>query len=221
MLSNKSRNSMLLASVACACLLAAGTAAAQTGTWHLDPNHSSAQFAVRHMGISTVRGAFTKVSGDVTYDPSDVSQSTIDVVIDATSVDTHVEMRDNDLRGDHFLNVAQYPTLTFKSKRVTAAGTGKLQVTGDLTLHGVTKEVTLDVDGPSAPMKDPRGNLHMGASATTKIDRTDFGMTAMTAMVGSEVSILIDVELVQRLGPPRGSGQAPPPGQGPPPTTPH
>ena len=221
MLRSKSLNWMLLANVACACLMGPGTAAAQTETWHLDPNHSSAQFSVRHMGISTVRGAFTKLSGDVMYDPSNVSQSTIDVVIDATSVDTHVEMRDKDLRGDHFLNVAQYPTLTFKSKRVTPAGTGKLQVTGDLTLHGVTKEVTLDVDGPTAPMKDPRGNLHMGASATTKIDRTDFGMAGMTAMVGSEVSIQIDVELVQRLGPPRGSGQAPPAGQAPPPSAPH
>jgi len=220
MLKNKSWNLMRLARVACAFLIAAGTAAAQTETWHLDSNHSSAEFSVRHMGISTVRGAFSKVGGDVTYDPSNVSQSTIDVVIDATSVDTHVEMRDKDLRGDHFLNVAQYPTLTFKSKRVTPAGTGKLQVTGDLTLHGVTKEVTLEVDGPTAPMKDPRGNLHMGASATTKIDRTDFGMTGMTAMVGSEVSIQIDVELVQRLGPPRGSGQAPPAAPAPPPSTP-
>ena len=221
MLRNKSLNLVLLASVACACLMAPGTVAAQTETWHLDPNHSSAQFSVRHMGISTVRGAFTKLSGDVTYDPSNVSQSTIDVVIDATSVDTHVEMRDKDLRGDRFLNVAQYPTLTFKSKRVTPAGAGKLKVTGDLTIRGITKEVTLDVDGPTAPMKDPRGNLHMGASATTKIDRTDFGMTGMTAMVGSEVSIQIDVELVQRLGPPRGSGQTPPTGQAPPPSALH
>ena len=112
---NKSWNSILLASVACASLLAPGTAAAQTGTWQLDPNHSSAQFSVRHMGISTVRGAFTKLSGEVTYDPSNISQSTIDVVIDAASVDTHVEMRDHDLRGDHFLNVAQFPTLTSRA----------------------------------------------------------------------------------------------------------
>jgi polyisoprenoid-binding protein YceI len=198
MLRNESWKSVLLIGVSAACL-AAGSAVAQTDTWQLDPNHSSAQFSVRHMGISTVRGAFTKLSGEVTYSSSDVSKSTVDVTIDTNSVDTHVERRDNDLRSDHFLDVAKYPAMTFKSKRVVAAGAGKLQVIGDLTLHGVTKEVTLDVDGPSAPMKDPRGNLHMGASATTKINRSDFGMTGMTAMVGDEISIIIDVELVQRV----------------------
>jgi len=174
------------------------SAAAQAETWQLDPAHSAAQFSVRHMGISTVRGTFTKVSGTVQYDPADVTKSSIDVAIDAASVDSRVEMRDNDLRGPHFLDVKQFPQITFKSKRIEHAGDGKLKAIGDLTIHGVTKEVTLDVDGPSAPMKDPRGNMHMGASATTAINRSDFGVSAMTAMVGTDVNITIDVELVKQ-----------------------
>ena len=215
MLRNKSLKSTLLVSAAfCGSYVAAASTEAQIETWHLDPAHSAAQFSVRHMGISTVRGGFTKVSGDVKYSPSDLSKSSVDVVIDAKSVDTRVEKRDNDLRSDHFLDVAKYPTITFKSKRVVPSGT-KLQVTGDLMIHGVTREVVLDVDGPSAPMKDPMGNLHVGALASTKINRSDFGMTGMTPMVGDEVTILIDVELVQRLAPPPGPGQAPPPGSRP------
>ena len=125
-------------------------------TWNIDPNHTAAQFSVRHLGISTVRGAFTKVSGSVQYDPSDPAKTTIEATIDANSVDTRVEKRDNDLRSPDFFDVAKYPTLTFKSKRVEAAGAGKLKIVGDLTIHGVTKEVVLDVDGPSAPIQDPR-----------------------------------------------------------------
>ncbi len=192
--------------------MAYGWAAAQTETWHLDPPHSAAQFSVRHMGISTVRGTFTKVSGDVTYSASDPTKSSLDVTIDANSVDTRVETRDNDLRGSRYLDVAKFPTITFKSKQVAGAGAGKLKVTGDLTIHGVTKEVVLDVDGPSSPAKDPRGNLRMGASATTKVNRSDFGLSAMPGMVGEEVAIIIDVELVKQLNaPPPAPGQAPPP----------
>lgn len=149
------------------------------------------------MGISTVRGAFTKVSGSVQYDPSDLSKTSVDVTIDAASVDTRVEMRDNHVRSPDFLDAAKYPSLTFKSKRVESAGPGKLEVTGDLTIHGVTKTVVLDVEGPSDPIKDPRGNLHMGASATTKINRQDFGVSGIPVMVGNDVSITIDVELVK------------------------
>src|ERR1035437_9287662 len=164
------------------------------------------------MGISTVRGTFTKVSGVVTYSASDPTKSSLDVTIDANSVDTRVEMRDNDLRSPHFLDVAKFPAITFKSKRIVAAGEGKLKVTGDLTIHGVTKEVVLDVEGPTPPMNDPMGNPRMGASATTKINRSDFGVTTMPGMVGEEVVIVIDVELVKQLNAP-----PPPPGQGPPP----
>ncbi len=159
--------------------------------------HTAAQFSVRHMGISTVRGAFTKVSGSVRYDAADPSKTVIDVTIDAASIDTRVTMRDNDLRGASYFDVAKFPTLTFKSKRVEPAGSGKLKVIGDLTIHGVTKEVTLDVDGPSEPMKDPRGNIHMGASATTKISRKEYGVTGGAMMVGDEIPITIDVEMVQ------------------------
>ena len=174
------------------------SAAGQTETWQLDPPHSAAQFAVRHMGISTVRGTFTKMSGTVQYDPADPAKSSIDATIDAASVDSRVEMRDNDLRSPKFLDVQKFPTITFKSTHVEPVGTGKLKVTGDLTIHGVTKEVVLDVDGPSEPIKDPRGNVHMGASATTTINRRDFGVGNIpAAMVAENLTITIDLELVK------------------------
>jgi len=175
----------------------ATVAAAQAGTWQMDPNHSAAQFSVRHLGVSTVRGAFTKVSGSAKYDPADSTKTALDATIDASSVDTRVEMRDKDLRSPNFLDVAKYPTITFHSKQVKAAGEGKLQIVGDLTIHGVTKEVSLDVDGPSAPIKDPWGNQRMGASASTKINRQDFGVSGAAGVVGDEITITIDTELIQ------------------------
>ncbi|MBV9297034.1 MAG: polyisoprenoid-binding protein [Acidobacteriaceae bacterium] len=181
-------------------VLFASSVFAQTQTWKLDPPHSAAQFSVRHMGISTVRGTFTKVNGTVQYDPADPTKTSLDVTIDASSVDSRNDMRDNDLRSDHFLDVAKYPTLTFKSKRVEPAGNGKYKVTGDLTVHGVTKEVALDVEGPTGPIKDPRGNLHMGASATTTIKRSEFGVTGAPGMVGDDVQIALDVEMVRASG---------------------
>jgi polyisoprenoid-binding protein YceI len=178
-------------------LTVVGPAAAQAGTWKIDPNHSTAQFAVRHLGISTVRGSFTKVSGTATYDAADTSKDSVDVSIDTNSVDTRVEKRDNDIRSPHFLDAQKYPTITFKSKQAKSAGRGKLQLMGDLTIHGVTKEVVLDVDDVSAPIKDPMGNQRMGASATTKIIRQDFGVNADPGIVGDEISITIDAELIQ------------------------
>ena len=172
-------------------------ASAQVQTWQIDPNHTAAQFSVRHMGISTVRGAFTKVSGSAQYDPSNPSKSSVEVTIDADSVDTRVSMRDNDLRSPNFFEVAKYPTITFKSKSVQPAGEGKLKLVGDLTIHGVTKEVTLDVDGPSAPVTDQKGNQRIGASGSTKINRKDFGV-GTNPTVGDEVTITIDVELVHK-----------------------
>ncbi len=187
-------------------------AVAQTQTWYLDPPHSAAQFSVRHMGISTVRGTFTKVNG-VVQDSPDPSKASVNVTIDAASVDSRVEFRDKDLRSDNFFDVAKYPTITFQSTKVEPAGSGKLKVTGDLMIHGVTKQVVLDVDGPSAPFKDPKGKSHRGLSATTEINRSDFGMTADAGMVGDQVAIQLDVELVdQAPGPPRtGPGGPPPP----------
>lgn len=172
------------------------SASAQSDTWQLDPSHSSAEFSVRHMGISTVRGAFTKVAGTVQYSPADLAKTSLDITIDAASIDTRVEMRDKDVRGPRLLDVEKYPTITFKSKRVEAAGAGKLKITGDLTIHGVTKEVVLDVDGPTGPITDPRGNQKMGASATTQINREDFGVSGFpSAVISNEVGITIDVEL--------------------------
>jgi polyisoprenoid-binding protein YceI len=179
-------------------LLLAVSAAAQVETWQLDPAHSAAQFSVRHMGISTIRGTFTKVSGTVQYDRTAPAKSSVDVAIDTASVDSRVEMRDNDLRSSKFLDAEKYPTITFKSKRVEQAGAGKLKVTGDLTIHGVTKETVLDVDGPSEPIKGPQGGLRMGASAATTINRRDFWVSTYPgAMIGEDVSITIDVEMVQ------------------------
>ena len=173
------------------------SAAAQAGTWQIDPNHSAAQFSVRHLGVSTVRGAFTKVTGSAKYDPSDPTKDTLEATIDANSIDTRVAMRDNDLRSPNFLDVQKYPNITFVSKQAKAAGPGKLQITGDLTIHGVTKEVVLDVEGPSAPMKDPWGNQRIGASASTTINRKDFSVNGAPGVVGDDITITIDVELIQ------------------------
>jgi len=189
------KNQLLFPAAVLALLV--GTAAAQSQTWNIDPPHSTAQFSVRHLGISTVRGAFTKVSGTVQYDTANPAKTVIDASIDASSIDTRVDMRDNDLRSANYFDVAKFPTITFKSKKVEAAGTGKLKVTGDLTIHGVTKEAVLDVDGPSAPVKDPWGNNRIGVSASTKINRQDFGVSGGGAMIGDDIPITIDMELTQ------------------------
>jgi polyisoprenoid-binding protein YceI len=147
--------------------------------------------------VSTVRGAFTKVSGSAKFDAADPSKTSLDATIEASSVDTRVEMRDNDLRSPNFLEVQKYPTITFHAKQTKSAGSGKLQIIGDLTIHGVTKEVTLDVDGPSAPIKDPWGNQRIGASASTKINRKDFGVNGAPGVVGDDITITIDAELIQ------------------------
>lgn len=173
------------------------SAAAQATSWQIDPNHSAAQFSVKHLGVATVRGAFTKMSGSAKYDPSDPSKTSLDASIEAASIDTRVSMRDNDLKSANFLDVEKFPTITFHSRQVKAAGAGKLQIVGDLTIHGVTKEVTLDVDGPSAQIKDPWGNQRIGASASTKINRHDFGVNGAPGVVGDDIVITIDAELIQ------------------------
>jgi len=179
-------------------LAMAASAAAQAGTWQIDANHTAAQFSVKHLGVSTVRGAFTRVTGTVKYDSADPAKDSVDVTIDSNSVDTRVEMRDNDLRSPRFFDVQKYSTITFHSKSVKVAGPGKLQITGDLTIHGVTKEVVLDVDGPTEPIKDPMGKgQRMGASATTKVNRQDFGVSALSGLVGDEITITIDVEMTK------------------------
>jgi polyisoprenoid-binding protein YceI len=178
-------------------LATAAASGAQAGTWQIDPAHSSAQFSVRHLGVSTVRGAFTKVSGSAKYDPANIANSSLDATIDASSVDTRVEMRDNDLRSPNFLDVQKYPTITFHSRQTKLTRDGKVQITGDLTIRGVTREIVLDVDGPSAAIKDPWGNPRIGASATTMINRKDFGVNGAPGIVGDDINITIDAELFQ------------------------
>jgi polyisoprenoid-binding protein YceI len=184
-----------------ALLFFAVTALAQSQQWQIDPNHSAAQFSVKHMGISTVRGAFSKVTGTVQYDPNDVTKSVVNATIDASSIDTRVQMRDNDLKSASYFDVQKYPTITFKSKKVEKAGDGKLKVTGDLTIHGVTKEAVLDVDGPSAPIDQPAqmgGGKRMGASATTTINRNDFGVSGGGKMISDEATITLDLEMTHK-----------------------
>jgi len=180
-------------------LLLVGICSAETQTWQIDPNHTTSQFSVRHLGISTVRGVFEKTAGTVLYDPADPAKTQIDVTIDASSVNTRIERRDNDLRSPNFFDVAKYPTITFKSKKTEGTGQGKLKITGDLTIHGVTKEVVLDVDGPSQPV-NTMGGVRMGAEATTKINRRDFGVNGAPTVAGDEVQIILDVELKRAAG---------------------
>jgi polyisoprenoid-binding protein YceI len=175
----------------------------QASTWQIDPAHTSVQFSARHLMISNVRGEFTKVSGTITSDGDDPGSVKIDALIDAASIDTRVAMRDGHLRSPEFLDVEKYPTITFKSKKLEPNGKGKWKLTGDLTLHGVTCEVVLDVEGPTAIIKDPMGKTRVGASASATISRKDFGLTwnkaleAGGVMVGDEIPIVIDVEAVQ------------------------
>jgi polyisoprenoid-binding protein YceI len=179
-------------------------AGATTSEWRIDPQHSSAQFSVRHMAISTVRGAFSKVNGTILLDDKDLSKSTVNVTIDVSTVDTREPDRDNDLRSDKFFDVAHFPTMTFKSKKVEQLATGKLKVTGDLTIRGTTKEVVLDVEGPTAPVKDPWGNVRAAATATSKVNRQDFGVKWNATLdnggvvVGDEVNITIDAEMIKQ-----------------------
>src|SRR5215467_6528248 len=181
-------------------------AAAANSTWQIDPQHSSAQFAVRHLGLSTVRGAFSKLSGTVVLDDQDITKSSVEVTIDVNTVDTREPDRDKDLRSERFFDVAHFPTMTFKSKKLEQTAPGKLRVTGDLTIRGTTKEVVLDVDGLTAPTKDPWGNQRVAASATTKINRQDYGVKWNAKLdnggvvVSDDVNITIDVEMIQKAG---------------------
>jgi polyisoprenoid-binding protein YceI len=179
---------------------------AATSTWQIDPQHTAAQFSVRHMAISTVRGQFSSVKGTVQIDDTDVSKSIVDVTIDVTSVDTREPKRDAHLKSPDFFDAAKYPEMIFKSTKVEKTADGKLKVTGNLTIRGVTKEVILDVDGPTAPVKDARGMQRAGLTATTKINRQDYGVKWNAAMdnggvvVGDEISIVIDLEMVKPAG---------------------
>lgn len=177
---------------------------AQTSVWEIDPSHSSAQFAVRHLAVSTVRGEFSKVTGVIRLDETDVTKSSVEATIDATSLDTRDEKRDAHLRSADFFDTAKFPTITFRSRRIERAANGHLLVTGDLAIRGVTREVALDVDGLAPAVKDPWGNTKSGATATTRINRKDFGVSWNALMdnggfvVGEDVTITIDVELLKK-----------------------
>ena len=174
--------------------------------YDIDSSHSSASFKVRHLMVSNVRGEFRQVAGSVVIDEVDVTRSTVDVVIDAASIDTHDAKRDEHLRSADFFDVAAHPTLTFKSKRVQPGKGGGLFVTGDLTLHGVTREVVLDVEPLSPEVTDPWGNIKRGASARARVNRKDFGLVWNATLdgggvlVGEEVSVTLEVELGRRAG---------------------
>jgi len=176
----------------------------RAATWDLDPAHTSVQFSVRHLMVSTVRGAFGKVAGTVAVDEQDLTRSKIQATIDAASIDTRIEKRDAHLKSPDFLDVAKYPTITFVSKKIERVAPDHFKVTGDLTLHGVTREATLDVEGPTPEMNDPWGKTRAGAQATTTINRKDFGLTWNQALeaggvaVGDEVKITIDVEATKQ-----------------------
>jgi polyisoprenoid-binding protein YceI len=176
--------------------------------WGVDGNHTAAQFSVKHMLVSTVRGTLGKVSGVIDYDGKSADSIKVDISIDLNGINTGAEGRDKDLRSENFFDVAKFPTVTFKSKKVEAAGAGKFKLIGDLTIHGVTKEVALSVEGPSPILNQPNGGKKVGASATTTLNRRDFGlqynrMVEAAPVVGDEIQVQIDIEANQRpAGPP-------------------
>ena len=178
-------------------------ALAAAATWTIDRDHSSVGFKIRHLMVSNVKGSFEKHSGTVDLDDKDITKSKVDVSIETASINTNVELRDAHLKSADFFDVVKYPAMTFKSKKVAKAGKDKLKVTGDLTLHGVTKEVVLNVDGPTKEIKDLYGNIRKGASATATINRKDFGLNWNKALetggvvVGDEVHIIIEIEMIK------------------------
>jgi len=174
-----------------------------TVTWNIDPAHSAAEFKVKHMMISNVKGSFNGISGTLIEDTADPTRSQIDATIDIGTLNTGDAQRDTHLKSADFFHHEQHPHMTFKSTKVEKKGEGEYAVTGDLTMHGITRPVTFAVEGPSAPGKDPWGNTRIGLSATTKIHRKDFGLTWNAALetggilVGDDVQISLDVQFIK------------------------
>ena len=191
----------LFFTLAAATVPAIGTA--QALTWTIDPGHSAATFSVRHMIVANVKGEFSGPVGTATFDPKDLTTLRVEATIDTRTINTRNPDRDKDLRGDQFFDVTKYPRITFKSRSVTVEGPGKLKVLGDLTIKGITKPVTLDVDGPTAEIKDIWGLRRIGATAATTINRRDFNIVYNSllegggAVVGDQVSISLDIELTR------------------------
>ena len=188
--------------------IAGAPALASAATWDIDPAHSSAGFSVRHLMVSNVKGQFTKVAGTLTYDEKDPTKSIVEATIDVNSIDTRDAKRDAHLKSADFFDAAKYPTITFKSTKVRQVAPGKLEVTGNLTMRGVTRQVVLAVEGPTPEVKDPWGNTKIGASATTKVNRLDYGIKWNApvptggVVVGEEIAINLDVELGKKAGTP-------------------
>jgi polyisoprenoid-binding protein YceI len=176
---------------------------AATTTWNIDPAHSSAEFKVKHMMISHVKGHFAKVTGTLTLDESNLANSQVEALIDAGSLETRDAQRDAHLKGADFFDVDKFPTLSFKSTGISQVRDGELAIEGDLTVRDVTRKVVFSVEGPTPPAKDPWGNTRVGVSATTKISRKEFGLTWNAALesggllVGDEVTITLDVQFVK------------------------
>jgi polyisoprenoid-binding protein YceI len=195
---------MRLLSTAAFIALAAVPALAGAATYDIDSAHSVASFTVRHLMVSNVRGEFGKTTGTVVYDEKDPTKSTVEATIDVSTLSTRDPKRDGHLKSPDFFDAEKFPTITFKSTKVEKAGQGKLKVLGNLTMHGVTKPVTLEVEGPSGEVKDPWGNTKVGASATTKINRNDFGVKWNApvptggVVVGEEVIVNLEVELLKK-----------------------
>jgi polyisoprenoid-binding protein YceI len=172
-------------------------------TWNVDPAHSAAEFKVKHMMISNVKGSFRALSGVLNLDEADVTGSSVEAFLPVATLSTGDEQRDGHLKSADFFDAEKFPTITFKSNEVKRTGEGEYAVTGDLTLRGVTKPVTFAVEGPSAPGKDPWGNLRIGLTATTRINRKDFGLTWNSALeaggvlVGDEVGLTLDVQFIK------------------------
>jgi len=189
-----------------AAALAVPAVAAPT-TWQIDPNHANAQFVARHLGISNVQGEFTHVTGTVVIDDQDITKSSVDATLDVNSIYTRVTMRDNDLKSERFFNAAQFPSITFKSTKITKAADGSVKMTGDLTIKGVTKSVTLDVVNLTAPVQ-AMGGTRRGVAASTHINRQDFGVSAMPGGVGDDIAIQLDLEMTLPQAPPPGAPAA-------------
>lgn len=183
--------------------MTATTTQTATSTWKLDPADSAAEFKIKHMMISNVKGHFPKLSGELTLDDADITRSKVDATIDVDSVDTREPQRDAHLKSADFFDVAQFPTISFRSTSVKRSGADTLEVAGELTIHGVTRVVVLNVEGPTAPSPDPWGNTRVGLTATTRINRKDFGLTWNAALeaggilVGDEVAITLDAEFIK------------------------
>lgn len=179
--------------------LAASSSFAQTSTWNIDPAHSEIEFSVRHMSVSTIRGKFSGLKGAISVDDSDIGKSSVSVTIDANTVDTGVAMRDRDLKSANYFDVAQFPTASFTSTKVSG-DKQHLTVTGNLTLHGITRPVVLDVDGPTGPVPGMDHKPHAGYTATTTINRKDFGVGAKTpdSVVSDQIKLNIDLEVAKQ-----------------------